>query len=62
MIKIVIKWGFFFRSNPNIGQSTLPGTVGNEVVDDGKSTYVKLKKRTIENLNISSLENESGVI
>ncbi|KAL3997997.1 hypothetical protein ACH3XW_13225 [Acanthocheilonema viteae] len=48
-------------SKPNNGKSTLPG-IDDNAVDDGKSTYVELKKKTIKNFNVVTLKNESGLI
>lgn len=50
-----------FRSKPSNGKSTLPG-IDDNTVSDGKSTYVELKKKTIGNFNVVTLENESGLI
>uniref|UniRef100_A0A1I7VME3 M23 family peptidase n=1 Tax=Loa loa TaxID=7209 RepID=A0A1I7VME3_LOALO len=48
-------------SKPNNIKSTLPG-IDDNAVGDGKSAYVELKKKTVGNLNVVILENESGLI
>ncbi|EJW82262.1 hypothetical protein WUBG_06829 [Wuchereria bancrofti] len=48
-------------SKPNNGKSTLPG-IDDNAMGDGRSTYIELKKKTIGNLNVVTLENESGLI
>ncbi|KAK6106761.1 hypothetical protein QQG55_25510 [Brugia pahangi] len=47
-------------SKPNNGKSTLPG-IDDNAMGDG-SIYIELKKKTIGNLNVVTLENESGLI